>query len=49
MKYGKNKPSPEQQRHLKLLEHEAYAVAVCYGCEEAIESITAYLRGTREG
>lgn len=45
MKYGKNKPSPEQQRHLNLLEHEGYAVAVCYGYEEVIETITAYLRG----
>lgn len=49
MKYGKNKPSPEQQRYIDLLEHEGYAVAVCYGCEEAIKTITAYLRGTREG
>lgn len=49
MKYGKNKPSPEQQRYLDRLEREGYAVAVCYGCDEAIESITAYLRGTQGG
>lgn len=49
IKYGKNKPSPEQQRYLDLLEREGYAVAVCYGCDEAIESITAYLRGAKEG
>jgi len=49
MKYGKNKPSPEQQQYLDLLEREGYAVAVCYGCEQAIEKITAYLRGTQKG
>lgn len=49
MKYGKNKPSPEQQRYLDLLSREGYAVSVCYGCEEAIECITAYLRGTQKG
>ena len=49
MKYGKNKPSPEQQRYLDLLEREGYAVAVCYGCNEAIESITAYLKGAQGG
>jgi hypothetical protein len=48
MKYGKNKPSPEQQRYMDMLEREGYAVAVCYGCEQAIETITAYLRGTRK-
>ena len=46
MKYGKNKPSPEQQRYIDMLRGEGYAVAVCYGCEQAIETITAYLRGT---
>ena len=46
MKYGKNKPSPEQQRYIDMLRGEGYAVEVCYGCEQAIETITAYLRGT---
>ena len=49
MKYGANKPSPEQQRYIDLLRREGYAVEVCYGCEEAIGVITAYLRGTRKG
>lgn len=49
MKFGVNKPSPEQQRYLDMLAGEGYAVEVCYGCEQAIETITAYLRGTRKG
>lgn len=49
MKYGSNKPSPEQRRYIDMLLSEGYAVEVCYGCEQAIEAITAYLRGTRKG
>lgn len=49
MKYGANKPSPEQQRYIDLLRREGYAVEVCYSCEEAIKIITAYLCGTRKG
>ena len=49
MKYGKNKPSPDQQRYMDMLERQGYAVTVCYGCEQAIETITAYLRGARKG
>ncbi len=44
MKYGSNKPTPDQQRYLDMLQREGYAVAVCYGCEEAIETIMAYLK-----
>lgn len=49
MKYGSNKPSKEQQRYFDMLQREGYAVEVYYGCEQAIQAITAYLRGTREG
>ncbi len=49
MKYGTNKPSPEQQRYIDMLRREGYAVEVCCGCEEAICVITAYLRGARKG
>ena len=49
MKYGSNKPTPDQQRYLDMLQREGYAVAVCYGCEEAIETIAAYLRCLKKG
>ena len=44
MKYGSNKLTPDQRRYLDMLQREGYAVAICYGCEEAIETITDYLR-----
>jgi len=49
MKYGSNKPSSEQRKYLTRLKQEGYAVEVCYSCEQAIEIITAYLRGTQKG
>lgn len=47
MKYGSNKPTKEQQKYFDMLRREGYAVEVCYSCEEAIQAITAYLRGRK--
>jgi len=47
MKYGSNKPTKEQHKYIDMLQREGYAVEVCYGCEEAIQAITAYLRGRK--
>jgi hypothetical protein len=38
-----NHPTPEQGRWLDFLAYEGYAVAVCYGAQEAIGVITRYL------
>ena len=43
MKYGKNKPSGEQNKWLDALSKQGYAVAVCYGWESAQKVITKYL------
>lgn len=43
MKYGKNKPSENQDKWLSALQKQGYAVAVCYGWQEAQELITKYL------
>ena len=43
MKYGKNKPSEEQNKWLDALSKQGYAVAVCYGWESAQKVITKYL------
>jgi hypothetical protein len=44
LKYGKNKPTEKQAEWLKSLNEQGYAVAVCYGCEEASEKILKYLK-----
>ena len=49
MKYGSNKPTQDQQRYLDMLQREGYAVAVCYGYEEAVKTITDYLRCLKKG
>lgn len=43
MKYGKNKTSENQRKWLTALQKQDYAVAVCYGWQEAQELITKYL------
>lgn len=42
--YGKNKPTEKQTEWLKSLNKQGYAVAVCYGCNEASEKILKYLK-----
>lgn len=41
---GKNEPTEKQAEWLKSLNEQGYAVAVCYGCEEASEKILKYLK-----
>lgn len=44
LKYGKNKPTEKQTKWLTNLNEQGYAVAVCYGCDEASEKILKYLK-----
>lgn len=44
LKYGKNKPTEKQTEWLTSLNKQGYAVAVCYGCNEASEKILKYLK-----
>lgn len=44
LKYGKNKPTEKQTEWLTNLNEQGYAVAVCYGCNEASEKILKYLK-----
>ena len=43
LKVGTNKPTENQLAWLKLLKQHGYAVAVCYGAEEAKDVIDKYL------
>ena len=45
MKVGTNKPSKDQLWYLDRLMRNGYAVAVCYGFEEAVQTITGYMTG----
>lgn len=45
LKVGKNKPKDEQIHWLNGLADQGYAVAVCYGWEEAQGVIVNYLEG----
>ena len=42
MKYGDNKPTPDQIEWLRRLSGERYATAVCYSAAEAISLIEKY-------
>lgn len=44
MKYGKNKTTDEQERYMGLLQQQGYKTAVCYGFEEARNTVIAYLQ-----
>jgi hypothetical protein len=44
LKVGYNIPSPEQARYLDALAEQNYYAAVCWGAEEAILAIQAYLQ-----
>lgn len=44
LKHGKNKPTEKQTEWLKSLNEQGYAVAVCYGCNEASKKILKYLK-----
>ena len=43
LKYGRNKPTSEQQDWLKHLNDAGYKAVVCYGAEEAIREIKEYM------
>ena len=45
LKVGKNKATENQTAWMAGLIECGYAVALCYGAEEAIRTITSYLRG----
>ena len=45
MKYGKGKPTKEQNEWLELLALEGYACAICYDADEAIKIIKKYHNG----
>ena len=46
-KYGKNKPTENQKRWIKLLRSQNYKAEVAYGWEEASKIILEYLKSTR--
>jgi hypothetical protein len=43
LKYGRNKPSEQQVAYLDALSAQGYLAVVCWGAEDAIETITEYL------
>lgn len=43
MKFGKNKPTESQEDYIKFLKERGYAVAVCYGFDEAVAVLEWYL------
>lgn len=45
LKFGSNKPTAEQIRWLDALKRQGYKTAVCYGWEEAKDTILNYLQG----
>lgn len=44
MKYGKNKTTPAQDSWLELLSRNHYKCCVCYGADEAINTIKGYMK-----
>ena len=43
MKFGKNKTTEKQKWWLEQLQQQGYKTAVCYGADEAIDTIKEYL------
>ncbi len=43
LKIGENRPSKEQEDYLDALAEQGYYAVVCWGAEQAIEEILAYL------
>ena len=43
MKFGKNKPTESQEDYIEFLKERGYAVAVCYGFDEAVAVIVWYM------
>lgn len=44
MKYGKNKPTPIQQKWIDDLKQQGYAVSVCWGFDAARAELEKYLQ-----
>ncbi len=44
LKNGKNRTTEAQDDYLYFLEEQGYAAYVCYGVDEAVETIEEYLR-----
>lgn len=49
MKYGKNKPTENQEEWIALLMQNGYQVAVCYSADAAIDIIRRYLNNDKTG
>lgn len=45
MKVKGNSLTPEQRKMMEKMEELGWKTAVCYGCQEAIDNINAYLLG----
>lgn len=45
LKAGKNKPTELQKWWLEKLQEQGYFTKVCYGWEEAVQTLSAYLDG----
>lgn len=43
MKYGRNKTTEKQEWWLEELKKQGYMTTICYGAEEAIQTIAEYL------
>lgn len=48
LKFGTNKPTKAQRDFMELLKAQGYAAAVCYGAQEAGDTILEYLTPTGE-
>ena len=45
MKFGKNRPTDNQETWLTILSRQGYKTTVCWSCDEAIVVTKAYLGG----
>lgn len=44
LKWGKNKPTYSQEMWLQRLSNQGYAVKICYGCDEARQTLEHYIK-----
>lgn len=45
LKYGKNKTTDNQVKYIDYLNKNGYLAVVCYGCDQAFDTIKKYLKG----
>lgn len=45
LKQGKNKTTDNQVKYIDYLNKNGYLAVVCYGCDQAFDTITKYLKG----